>query len=69
MKTVQITRQEAVNLLTDKQTETDDSVFDSFGNYLFPTEITLKNPNTALGTSTSIDIGVYGIHSFMSNNE
>ena len=42
MKSGQISHQEAITLLMGKQTKTNVSVFDAFGNYAFPTEVILK---------------------------
>lgn len=68
MKSGQISRKEAIMLLTGKQTKTNESVFDAFGNYAFPTEVILKKPNTALGSSTSKNMEFYGISTFLGNN-
>ena len=68
MKSEQISRQEAITLLMGKQMKTNGSVFDTFGNYAFPTEVILKKPNTALGSSTSKNMEVYGISTFLGNN-
>lgn len=67
MKSGQISRQEAITLLMDKQSKTNESVFDAFGNYAFPTEVILKTPNTALGSSTARNMEFYGISAFLGN--
>lgn len=68
MKSGQISHQEAITLLMGKQTKTNVSVFDAFGNYAFPTEVILKKPNTALGSSTSKNMEFYGISTSLDNN-
>lgn len=68
MKSGHISRQEAITLLMGKQTKTNESVFDTFGNYVFPTEVILKKPNMALGSSTSKNMEFYGISPFLGNN-
>ncbi|MBD5409963.1 MAG: hypothetical protein HDR53_02615 [Treponema sp.] len=68
MKRGQISHQEAITLLMGKQTKTNVSVFDAFGNYAFPTEVILKKTNTALGSSTSKNMEFYGISTSLDNN-
>ncbi|HIS35976.1 TPA: hypothetical protein IAC10_05020 [Candidatus Scatousia excrementigallinarum] len=57
MENNKITREEAIRLLFENRNESTSSpnVFDIYGNYIFPTEITTDTPNIAIGT-TQINI-------------
>jgi len=47
-----ISREEAIKLLSREPLESDNNkIFDIYGNYIFPSDITIKEPNTAVGIS------------------
>ena len=58
-----ITKDKAIELLfSNKKTiNSDPKCFDEFGNYVFPTDMVVNTPNTAIGTSEGMSLidGLY----------
>ena len=40
----------------------DNAIFDEFGNYRFPTEYSLDEPNSASGSNQGIRYNLFGLH-------
>lgn len=54
-ETVKISKEEALKLLFGEfEKVANQNVFDVYGNYQFPTDITVSEPNIAIGTSESV---------------
>ena len=53
MQTVRISREEAIKLLFHESNvvPNQSDVFDDYGNYCFPTDIVVEQPNLAIGTA------------------
>lgn len=64
MQTVRISREEAIKLLLDESSvvPNQSGVFDDYGNYCFPTDIIVEQPNLAIGTAKEGVRQEYKIH-------
>lgn len=53
-----VTREEAFDLLFSKKEDSlsEQSYFDEYGNYVFPTDLVANTPNSATGTSSGFSI-------------
>lgn len=53
---IKISKDDALKLLTNEKDETikTKKIFDKYGNYIFPTDIEMKTPNSVCGTVEQI---------------
>ena len=55
---IRLSKEKALELLynSEKQIIPNDSCFDKYGNYSFPTDLVVNTPNTAIGSPLGLSI-------------